>query len=660
MLDWFTQLLAFVHTSPLRARNTFCTSCPGPGPLTNSAPFASCTQEVYEQFVAKDLTEAPCACCNSFCRTEGTVVVRVDDADVDVNQLLQQLKPATSAPEALPDMLRQQFNVGGELQDYLLSPHGVIATDEHGAAVAINICGTCHASLQKNHLPQNSLRNGNASFAQLCPELAACTEAEKRFLCLNSPGAKLICIGKSPGRSSMVGHSFCVVNDLQMAVDAVFPRSLKAVQDEFVVAFAGEDDSPEAIAALTKYRIRRSVIRAALEWLIAHNPLYAGIVICEAALAALPEETGPASTSCALVRSDNADAAVQIGEVLGYAEPSDLTDHGFAIADNLLLQGQQPTSRVRQAEAALDVLLRARTRTAAPPQQVMAPQHHDHASPTVEDAQPTANSAAPASPPTPRTPAPAEQESMPDDTVGDQFLPLHPPPPSWPCLDMIPEEPASWYLLDELPDQPASWLGLDDLPDCPATIDCELPQGPAPATEDDMYPTGPAAVGQDEAGGAGDDIVVLPSSQFASASDTDYLYKTFPFLFPFARGAHGDPARKKPMSSQAVTLLKLDDCTRAYGKDSAFVFDRYRCVVCPRCCERGRAACVARACVVLMPILVLVCVHVHGCMYARSCVPARLTVPKLHVRFTAITAGAPHRLNYTALFHRAMRNRSTR
>ena len=124
MLVWITHLLAFAHPSPLRARYTFCTSCPGP--LTNSAPFASCTQEVYEQFVAKDLTEAPCACCNYFCRTEGTVVVRVDDADVDVHQLLQQLKPATSAPEALPDMLRQQFNVGGELQDYLLSPHGVI------------------------------------------------------------------------------------------------------------------------------------------------------------------------------------------------------------------------------------------------------------------------------------------------------------------------------------------------------------------------------------------------------------------------------------------------------------------------------------------------------------------------------------------------------
>jgi len=152
---------------------------------------------------------------------------------------------------------------------------------------------------------------------------------------------------------------------------------------------------------------------------------------------------------------------------------------------------------------------------------------------------------------------------------------------------------------------------------------------------------------------------VLPSSQFASASDTDYLYKTFPFLFPFARGAHGDPARKKPMSSLAVTLLKLDDCTRAYGKDSAFVFDRYRCVVCARCCERGR---VLRVLHVRAWYLCLYgCLHVCVVVCTRGRVSrGRLTNPKLHVRFTAITAGAPHRPNYTALFHRAMRNRSTR
>ena len=325
-------------------------------------------QTSYQSFVTKDLTERPCACCNTFTPTSNTVVVRVDDESVDIGTLFASLTPATTAPDVLPMLLRQQFNVGGDLRDYLLSPHGVVEKNEAGAAVAVNICGDCHASLSKNRLPRRSLRNGNASFAVLPPELAACNEAELRFISLNSAGAKLICIGSGAGRASMVGHSFCMMGDLQVAVDAVLlPRSLKEVQDSLLIAFAGQNCSPEAIAALKKYRIRRSVIRAALRWLIANNPLYEHIVLCEEHLAGLPEENGSAASTCALVHSASAPAdGDQLGESVGYAGPADLTSHGFAIADNMLLQGSAPASHVNDASDALHKLLRVQSHAETP------------------------------------------------------------------------------------------------------------------------------------------------------------------------------------------------------------------------------------------------------------------------------------------------------
>ena len=117
----------------------------------------------------------------------------------------------------------------------------------------------------------------------------------------------------------------------------------------------------------------------------------------------------------------------------------------------------------------------------------------------------------------------------------------------------------------------------EELP--PTTTLWELENDFPPPVAGDFHngdsPTRLHSAGLDDQG-AGDDVVVLPSTQFATASNDLHLYKCFPALFPFARGAHGDPARRKPLSSEAVTVLKLDDCTRAYGRCSAFIFDRYR------------------------------------------------------------------------------------
>jgi len=101
--------------------------------------------------------------------------------------------------------------------------------------------------------------------------LADLTGAEQRFLCLNQPRAKVVCIMANSGRRVLLGHSFTVVSDLQQAVDTVLPRTQQQVHDSLFVAYRGTTDGPETIATLKKYRVRRSDIRRALLWLIAHK-----------------------------------------------------------------------------------------------------------------------------------------------------------------------------------------------------------------------------------------------------------------------------------------------------------------------------------------------------------------------------------------------------
>lgn len=70
-------------------------------------------------------------------------------------------------------------------------------------------------------------------------------------------------------------------------------------------------------------------------------------------------------------------------------------------------------------------------------------------------------------------------------------------------------------------------------------------------------------------------FIVTPSNEYASNSDDLYYEKTYPLLFPFGRGGNRDPARVKPLSSLHLTQLRLADCTRAFGKNTAFMFDAF-------------------------------------------------------------------------------------
>jgi len=111
---------------------------------------------------------------------------------------------------------------------------------------------------------------------------------------------------------------------LQQAVGVVRPCTKQQVCDSLFVGYAGPTDGPEKIATLKKYRVRRSAIRRALLWLIAHNPLYRDIRVDEDRIAvALREEDFDTSLPSANVAHDTddwrIDSIVTSGE--GYAGP---------------------------------------------------------------------------------------------------------------------------------------------------------------------------------------------------------------------------------------------------------------------------------------------------------------------------------------------------
>ena len=61
--------------------------------------------------------------------------------------------------------------------------------------------------------------------------MADLTVAEQRFLSLNQPGAKMVCIVANSGRRVLLGRSFTVVSDLQQAMYTVLPRTMQQVYD---------------------------------------------------------------------------------------------------------------------------------------------------------------------------------------------------------------------------------------------------------------------------------------------------------------------------------------------------------------------------------------------------------------------------------------------
>jgi hypothetical protein len=122
-----------------------------------------------------------------------------------------------------------------------------------------------------------------------------------------TPGAKMVCVTANSGRRTLQGSSFTTINNLSELVKrVVFPGDPTNPEEMLFVVYAGPNDSPEAIAGMKRYKIRRSAVRDALLWLIENNPLYHDISINEAALSLLPaDEEGCLPSLVSLAESSN-------------------------------------------------------------------------------------------------------------------------------------------------------------------------------------------------------------------------------------------------------------------------------------------------------------------------------------------------------------------
>ena len=167
--------------------------------------------------------ESGCSCCNTVQPSCDMTIVTADDDGL--KDLLKPLVPVEFPPDAiLPEGLLQQFNLGGDVADFLLSPHGVEEKDDAGVATAVRLCKTCYKSSANGLLPQRALANGLASDAYVPPELADLSEAEVRLISMYTPGAKMVCVTPHGGRQTLYSSSFTVINNFEQLVKkVVFP-----------------------------------------------------------------------------------------------------------------------------------------------------------------------------------------------------------------------------------------------------------------------------------------------------------------------------------------------------------------------------------------------------------------------------------------------------
>jgi len=173
----------------------------------------------------------------------------------------------------------------------LLSKRGVVTRD---GQKLLRVCRSCDTSLQKEVKPKRSIANRFAigetpqrirDLQLTVTEIALITPVytSAMFVTLDLDGER-----KLPnGQKGMKGHVLSQRLDVQSAVSQL-PRTANNVSLRVIVTSAFS--TAQRAISLGGFVVRRRVVAEALQWLIAHNPLYQSITIDDTALRALPED----------------------------------------------------------------------------------------------------------------------------------------------------------------------------------------------------------------------------------------------------------------------------------------------------------------------------------------------------------------------------------
>lgn len=181
----------------------------------------------------------------------------------------------------------------------LLHPGGIVHDD------CGNVCIECARALRSDRTPALALANG-MWIGEIPHELAFLTLPERILIAKYFPAAYIIKLfpKKKGGRhwdkrqmySGLRGNvSTYRLDQAQIStiVDGtVMPQAVELLAATIGITFVGPGNLPERTLP-SMFRVRRTRVMKALEWLKKNNPLYANITISSSRLAQLPEDDVP-------------------------------------------------------------------------------------------------------------------------------------------------------------------------------------------------------------------------------------------------------------------------------------------------------------------------------------------------------------------------------
>jgi hypothetical protein len=213
----------------------------------------------------------------------------------------------------------------------LLHPPGLTSDSLTG-----NMCSECLKALKKDKVPNFALANG-MWIGRTPHELAYLTLPERILIAKFFPAAYIIKLyPKKKGarhwdknqlysglRGNVSTYQLDQARITSMIDGSIMPQTAEMLAATIGITFVGPKNLPERTLP-DMFRVRRTRVKRALEWLKEHNPLFANITISDARLAQLPEDDIPYELTTITKLSTDVDALY--AEQEGYVPSQEASD----------------------------------------------------------------------------------------------------------------------------------------------------------------------------------------------------------------------------------------------------------------------------------------------------------------------------------------------
>jgi hypothetical protein len=214
----------------------------------------------------------------------------------------------------------------------LLHPPGLL-NDGTG-----NACTECLRALKSDKLPKYALANG-MWIGRTPHELSFLTLPERILIAKFFPAAYIIKLyPKKKGarhwdnrqmysglRGNVSTYQLDQAQIASMIDGSILPQTAKVLAATIGITFVGPRNLPEKCMP-EMFRVRRTRVKKALEWLKEHNPLFADITISASRLAELPEDDIPYELTSTAKLSTNVN--MLYAEQDGYVPSQEAGDDG--------------------------------------------------------------------------------------------------------------------------------------------------------------------------------------------------------------------------------------------------------------------------------------------------------------------------------------------